>query len=132
MLMRAKRVASTELKVYNYLWRTGSITLPTTPQKRDKVLRDKISLLRGFKEQKKLVKDPKWFEWMTSFTTMTILGMLAAMSSNERKHYLLELETLQIYPLSTAKESGLNKMKIVMANVSPALYCWIMSLRAKS
>ena len=132
MLLKAKRVASTPMIVYNYLWREGSITLPDNPQKRDKVLQDKISLLRGFKEQKKLVKDPKWFEWMTSFTTMTILGMLAEMSSSERETYLHELKELQIFPLSTKKEKGTNKMKILMANVSPALYCRMMSLRAKS
>ena len=128
MLLKAKRVASTPKIVYNYLWRDGSITLPDNPQKRDKVLRDKISLLRGFKEQSKSVKDPKWFEWMTSFTTMTILGMLAAMLSNERKPYLDEMKALHVFPLSTKKEKGTNKMKIVMANISPALYCWMMNV----
>jgi glycosyltransferase involved in cell wall biosynthesis len=124
MLLRAKRVASTEMVVYNYFWREGSITLPDNPQKREKVLRDKISLLRGFKEQQKLVKDPKWFEWMTSFTAMTILGMLAKMPSSERKPYLKELKSLQIFPLSLKREKVLShKVKILMANFSPVLFC---------
>jgi hypothetical protein len=88
------------------------------------VLRDKISLLRGFKEQQKLVKDPKWFEWMTSFTAMTILGMLAKMPSSERKPYLKELKSLQIFPLSLKREKVLShKVKILMANFSPVLFC---------
>ncbi len=131
MLLKAKRVASTPMIVYNYLWREGSITLPDNPQKRDKVLRDKISLLRGFKEQSKLVKDPKWFEWMTSFTAMTILGMLVAMPCYERKPYLDETRALHIFPLSAVRESGLNKLKIMMANISPSLYCKLMHMIRK-
>jgi glycosyltransferase involved in cell wall biosynthesis len=130
MLVRAKRVASTEKVVYNYLWREGSITLPDNPKKREKVLRDKIALIRGFKEQCKLVREPQWFTWMTSFTAMTILGMLAHLSSAERKPYLKELKSLDIFPLSIKKERMLShKIKIVLANLSPSLYCILMSLR---
>lgn len=130
MLMRAKRVASTEKVIYNYLWRTGSITLPTDPQKRRKVIEDKIALIRGFKEQSKLVRDPKWFVWMTSGTVMSILGMISAMSSAERKPYIQELKSMQIFPLSTKKEKIMShKIKTIMANISPSLYCNLMSLR---
>lgn len=131
MLLKAKRVASTPLIVYNYLWREGSITLPDNPQKRDKVLRDKIALIRGFKEQSKLVQNKSWFTRMTSFTAMTILSMLSAMSSSERKSYLKELKSLDIYPLSISGEKALShKIKIILANISPSLYCTIMSKRA--
>ena len=131
MLIKANRVASTPMVVYNYLWRQGSITLPTDPQKREKVLRDKMSLLYGLKEQIQLVHDPIWFVWMTSFNTMTILNMLVAMPSSERKSYLHELKSLGIFPLYTKKEKGLKRIKIQIANLSPALYCRLMSLRTK-
>ena len=131
MLINAQRVASTPMVVYNYLWRQGSITLPTEPHKREKVLRDKMSLLYGFKEQMQLVQDPIWFVWMTSFNTMTILNMLAAMPSSERKSYLHKLKSLRIFPLYTKKEKGLKRLKIQIANLSPALYCRLMSLRTK-
>lgn len=130
MLLKAKRVASTSMIVYNYLWREGSITLPDNPQKRDKVLRDKIALIRGFKEQSKLVQNKSWFTRMTSFTAMTILSMLSAMSSPERTSYLKELKSLDIYPLSISGEKALShRIKIMLANISPSLYCTIMSLR---
>lgn len=131
MLINAQRVASTPMVVYNYLWRQGSITLPTEPQKREKVLRDKMSLLYGFKKQMQLVKDPVWFVWMTSFNTMTILNMLAALPSSERKTYLQELKSLGIFPLYTKKEKGIKRIKIQIANISPALYCILMSFRNK-
>lgn len=130
MLLKAQRVASTETVVYNYFWREGSISLPDNPIKRKKVIEDKIALIRGFKEQSKMVNDPKWFIWMTSTTTMSILGMLAKMPSSERKPYLQEFKLLHIFPLYTKKEKMLShKIKTIMANISPSLYCFIMSLR---
>jgi hypothetical protein len=131
MLINAQRVASTPIVVYNYLWRQGSITLPTEPHKREKVLRDKISLLYGFKIQMKLVQEPIWFVWMMSFTTMTILNMLATLPSFERKAYMQELKSIGIFPLYTKKEKGLKRFKIWIANFSPTLYCTLMSLRNK-
>ncbi len=132
MLLRASRVASTPKVVYNYLWRTGSITLPTDPIKREKVLKDKIRLIRGFKEQSKLVKDPIWFTWMTSSTAMGVLGMLTKMPFAERKLYLQELNSLHIFPLYTKKEKMLShKIKTIMANISPSLYCYIMCVLRK-
>jgi glycosyltransferase involved in cell wall biosynthesis len=131
MLIRARRVASTPMVVYNYLWRQGSITLPTEPQKREKVLRDKMSLLYGFKEQMQLVHDPIWFVWMTSFNTMTILDQLAELPTSKRKPYLQELKSLGVFPLYTQKEIGLKRLKIQIANLSPALCCALMKLRNK-
>lgn len=129
MLMRAKRAASTPKVVYNYLWRIGSITLPTDPVKRKKVIEDKILLIRGFKEQQMLVKDPIWFTWMTSFNTMSIMGMLVNLSTEERNRYITELRSLNIFPLSTYRTNRNERMKIRLVNISPTLYCKLMSLR---
>lgn len=130
MLLRAKRVASIPMVVYNYLWRTGSITLPTDSQKRKKVLDDKIKLLYGFQEQSRLVKDSKWFVWMTSSIVIGILNHLVSLSPSQRKPYLDELNALRIFPLSTKKEKMVShRIKIIIANISPAFYCRLMSLR---
>lgn len=130
MLLRAKRVASTPMVVYNYLWRKGSITLPNDPIKREKVIRDKITLLLGFNEQRKSMKTPMWFDWMTSFNTMTILNALTSISASERKPYLRELKKLGVFPLSIKKEKIIShKIKIILANLSPSIYCKLMSIR---
>ena len=128
MLMKSKRVASTEMIVYNYLWREGSITLPDNPEKKRKVLEDKISLLRGFKEQQKMVQNRQWFIWQTAGTTMSVLGILATYPSAERKPYIKQLKELDVYPLSTFRSNRNGRIKIRMANVSPALYCWMMNV----
>lgn len=128
MLMRAKRVASTELKVYNYFWREGSITLPDNPIKKKKVLEDKISLLHGFKEQQRLAQNKQWFVWQMAGTTMSVLGILATYPSAERKPYIKQLKELDVFPLSTFRSNRNGRIKILVANISPSLYCSLMSL----
>lgn len=129
MLLQAERVESTPMVVYNYLWRVGSITLPTDPKKRDKVICDKISLIRGFQEQSKSVKNTAWYEWMTSFIAMTILNSLTEIQTSDRKRYIKELQSMNIFPLSTIRERGISKLQILLTNISPMAYCYIMRLR---
>ena len=130
MLLKAKRVASTPMIVYNYLWREGSITLPDNTQKLKKVIEDKIALIQGFKEQSKIVSDISWFTWMTSFNVMTILGLFTSMPTKERKPYLQKLKSLQIFPLSMYREKVFShKLKIMLANINPTFYCKLMSIR---
>ena len=128
MLLRAKRVSSTEKVVYNYLWREGSITLPDNPTKKKKVLEDKIKLLYGFKEHQKLAQNKQWFIWQTAGTTMSVLGILATYPSAERKPYIKQMKELDVYPLSTFRSNRNGRIKIMIANVSPAFYCWMMSV----
>lgn len=131
MLLRAKRVASTELVVYNYLWREGSITLPDNPQKKKKVLEDKIRLLRGFKEQQKKVQNKQWFIWQTAGTTMSVLGILATYPNEVQEPYIKQLQELKVFPLSTYRAVGNNKYKIRLANISPSIYCKLMNMMHK-
>ena len=128
MLLKAKRAASTEMIVYNYLWREGSITLPDNPTKKKKVLEDKIKLLYGFKEHQRLAQNKQWFIWQTAGTTMSVLGILATYPSAERKPYIKQLKELDVYPLSTFRSNRNGRIKIMIANVSPAFYCWMMSV----
>ena len=128
MLLKAKRVASTELMVYNYLWRTGSITLPTDPVKKKKVLDDKMRQISGFLEQKKLVKNQSWFMWKISEAAIGVLTSVSVYPKIERNAYIRGLKSLNIFPLSTYRAVGNNKYKIWLANLSPAIYCWMMKV----
>lgn len=127
MLLRANRVASTPKVVYNYLWRTGSITLPTDLEKRKNLLDDKIRLIRGFQEQSKFVKDSKWFKWMESSTAVGILSTVAEFPTDERDSYIAELRSMRVFPLMTEREKmWTHRLKMQLANISPKLYCIMM------
>lgn len=131
MLVKAKRVASTEMIVYNYLWREGSITLPTSFEKKQKILDDRMKLLHGFQEQRKLVTDDRWFKWHTASLAVTILTTIANYPRVERDAYLRQLKSLNIFPLTTYRAVGNNKYKIRLANVSPSLFCKLMHILRK-
>lgn len=129
MLLRAKRVASTKNVVYNYFWRVGSITLPDNPQKRKKVIEDKIALICEFQNQQKLVKDSKWFVWMTSSIAFGVLNTIAVIPYSERKAYINQLIALNVFPLATKYEKmKSHRHKMQIANLSPTLYCVLMSM----
>ena len=104
--------------------------MPTNPEKRKKVLGDKMKLLYGFREQSRLMKNPVWYEWMTSNMAMGVLNMFATLPLSERESYIKELKGLQIFPLLIKREKMLShRIKIMLANISPSLYCNLMSLR---
>lgn len=131
MLLTAKRVASTELVVYHYLWREGSITLPTSPEKKQKILDDRMKLLHGFQEQRKLVTDDRWFKWHTASLVITILSTIASYSRAKRDTYIREIQSLNVFPLATYRAVGNNKYKIRLANISPSLYCILIRIIRK-
>lgn len=125
MLMMAKRVASTNTMVYNYLWRVGSITQAVDINKKRKVLEDKIKLLYGFIEQRKMVRDDSWYKWQIAAGTMSVLGILSGDFYAERKKYICEIQQIGVFPLSTFRSNRNFRLKIMLANLSPYLYCII-------
>lgn len=125
MLMRATRVASTEMVVYNYLLRVGSITNAVSKEKKRKVLEDKIKLLKGFQEQRKMVRDDRWYQWQIAAGTMSVLNIIAKDFYDERKKYIQQIKDKNVFPLSTYRSTKNMQIKIAVANVSPKLYCMI-------
>ena len=119
MLLRAKRVASTELVVYNYLWREGSITLSQKDiQKQRKQLHDKINLLRKLNDWGNLVADRRWFDGMISGLMVNIVGIIASTFYAERKKYVQQIKAMHLLPLSTYHIAPRAQRKIKLINFS--------------
>ena len=76
MILLASRVSSTEILVYNYLWRIGSITLPDNEHKIKKILEDKISLIKDLRLQQCQFGCEVWYKWVIDITVMSILSIL--------------------------------------------------------
>lgn len=127
MLCRAKRVASTETVVYNYLMREGSITNAVNRSKQKKVLDDKMRLVKTLQSQAKELasdgKDSRWFARMIADTVISIIGILSTQFFDERKEYLAELKKLNIYPI----QSQITKAKLI--NFSPRLAVEILHIK---
>ena len=103
MLCKAKRVASTETVVYNYLVREGSITNAVNRSKQKKVLDDKMHLIATLQKQavdlRRSGRYNRWYAYMISDTVVSIIGMLSTIFYDERKLYLEQLCELKIYPI---------------------------------
>ena len=119
MLVRAKRIASTETMVYNYLVREGSITNAINRSKQKKVLDDKMRLVEAMQKQSKELleqgKDNRWFARMIADVVISVIGIIGKDFYEERKDYLWQLNDLHIYPLQS------NHKKAKLINLSPQL-----------
>lgn len=119
MLVRAKRVASTNTIVYNYLMREGSITNAVNRSKQKKVLDDKMYLIGSLQKQSNNLQakgqDNRWFSRMVADNVISIIGIIAKDFYNERKAYLEKLYEYGVYPLQSTH------MKARLINFSPCI-----------
>lgn len=132
IFLLAKRVASTKLVVYNYLWREGSITLSQTDtQKQRKQLQDKIDLLRKLNEWGKQVADRRWFDGMISGLMVNIVGIIASTFYAERKKYIRPIKEMHLLPLSIYHIAPRAQRKVNVINLSFDLAIWLLHLKNK-
>lgn len=119
MMIEAKRIASTDTIVYNYLVRKGSITKAIERSKQQKVLDDKMRLAGELQRQAAELaaqgKDNRWFRRMIADTVISIIGILSVSFYNERKAYLAQLKQMDVYPIQSPL------LKARMINFSPRL-----------
>lgn len=131
MLLRAKRVASTDLVVYNYLWREGSITLSQKDiTKQRKQLQDKMGLLERLNKWGNQVADRRWFDSMISSLTVNIVGIIASTFYGERKEYIRQIKALDILPITTYHIAPRAIRKVKLINLSINLAVWLLHLKS--
>ena len=127
MLVKAKRVASTNTIVYNYLQREGSITKAVNRSKQQKVLDDKMRLIGEMQRQAKGLQEKglnnTWFSHMIVDTVISVIGILSVDFYAERKTYLKQLNRMNIYPLAT------KSAKARLINLSPRLAVELLHLK---
>ena len=131
MLLRTKRVASTDLVVYNYLWREGSITLSQQDiAKQRKQLQDKMGLLARLNTWGNQVADRRWFDSMISSLVVNIVGIIASTFYVERKEYIQPIKALDILPITSYHIAPRAKRKVKLINLSINLAIWILHMKS--
>ena len=127
MLVKAKRVASTNTVVYNYLQREGSITKAVNRSKQQKVLDDKMRLISEMQRQAKELQDKglnnAWFNRMIADTVISVIGILSVDFYSERKGYLKQLKQMNVYPLAS------KSAKAKLINLSPRLAVEVLHIK---
>ena len=130
MLLRAKRVASIDLVVYNYLWREGSITLSQKDRaKMRRQLQDKMGLLVRLNKWGNQVADRRWFDSMISSLVVNIVGIITSTFYRERKEYIRQIKALDILPITTYHIAPRAQRKVKLTNFSINLIITILHLR---
>ncbi len=128
MLAKAKRVASTDRIVYNYLLtRQGSITNAVNRSMQKKVLDDKMRLISTLQQQAidlyRSGRNNVWYQHMIADTVISIIGMLSATFYAEKDSYLSQMEDFKVFPI--IKKS----LKARLINLSPRLAVELLHLK---
>ncbi len=129
LLLQADRVSSTPLIVYNYLFRTGSITRTPDPVKQKKKLTDRLRLIDTLQGLKKQCDRSEWFDGMISQIAISVVTAAGLSFYPERKKILGTLRQKGVFPLSAFHATPGAARKIRLANFSPALMCHLVHLK---
>ena len=131
MLLRTKRVASTDLVVYNYLWREGSITLSQKDiAKMRKQLQDKLALLGKLNTLGNRVACRRWFDGMISGLVINVVGIIASTFYSERKQYIKQINALNILPITTYHIAPRAQRKVKLINLSINFAVWLLHIKS--
>ena len=129
MLAKANRVASTDMIVYNYLVREGSISRAIDLVKQQKVLDDKMRLIATLQKQaielKKSGRYNRWYRDMISDTVVSVISLLSVGFYADKKTYLAKLKEMEIYPIAS------KSMKARLINFSPTLAVELLHIKNK-
>ena len=131
MLLRTKRVASTDLVVYNYLWREGSITLSQKDiAKMRKQLQDKLALLGKLNTLGNRVACRRWFDGMISGLVINVVGIIASTFYSERKQYIKQINALNVLPITTYHIAPRAQRKVKLINLSINFAVWLLHIKS--
>lgn len=129
LLLKAARCTSTDLLVYNYFQRKGSITQSVDEKKKRKTIEDKLLLVDVMKSQMELAADKRWFEGMIAQLALSIIDDVSIGFYGERKCFLNKLRQQGVFPLSGFHSTGAARHKMRLANISPSLACFVLHLK---
>jgi len=131
LLLKASKVTSTDLMVYNYLMRQGSITQSVDEKKKRKVLDDRLSLVGSMKQQMVKAVDKRWFEGMIGQMAIGIISSASGDFWEKRQELIKRIKREGIFPLSSYHATDLAARKIRLANISPMLLCLLLHAKNK-
>lgn len=123
MMLRAERVNSTTITVYNYLVRQGSIT--KTEGNKNKILKnieDVVSIISQYNKYLECYPNCVWLQHMRSSMVVSVLTSVAQHLYSKRIEYIKRLKELNVFPLTMEVKQGITYMrKARLLNISSRL-----------
>ena len=131
MMLKAKRVNSTQTIVYNYLIRQGSIT--QTQRNKEKIRRNKNDRLLIIDKYKQYIDQNPQCRWLRNMQSNMVVGVLTTIAREfyaERREYIARFKALNVFPLSIADQGKTYARRARIINVlGPEFYSLLMHMR---
>lgn len=122
IILKAKRVASVNWIIYNYLLRQDSITTAIDPIKRNKRYNDTLFVIKSLQKQFETIKNKSWCKRMIALMTLSLLARLSKEQNEVKQDIIQSLKKLKVFPLTTEKTILRVKIKLCLINISPWLF----------
>lgn len=131
MMLKAKRVNSTQTIVYNYLIRQGSIT--QTQRNKEKIRRNINDRLLIIDKYKQYIDQNPQCRWLRNMQGNMVVGVLTTIAREfyaERREYIARFKALNVFPLSIADQGKTYARRARIINVlGPEFYSLLMHMR---
>ena len=129
MILTANRIASTDTIVYNYTFRSDSITKSIATDKRLKLIEDRMTLIDSYIRLSQSITDVNWLKGMIAHIVVSIISDVSRYFFSVRHNYIRALRAKRVFPLITYHSTPTAKRKIALINMSPELACLAMHLK---
>ena len=131
MMLRAKRVNSSQTIVYNYLVRQGSITKTQGDKtKVRKNLEDRMKIIEKYSEYIDQNPQCKWLKNMRSSMVEGVITTVAREFYAERNEYIKRLKGISVFPFSIDNQGSTFARRAHLINILGLhMYCAITHLR---
>ena len=126
VLMQASRVDSVDTKRHFYLIRSDSLVQSVTPAAIRKKIDGQMYSIEELQRQRKTLANgdaEKWYGHMITLCVLSLLYYVGKYEFDQRKEYVQFLRAQNVFPLSYYRCTNRNKIKIMMTNISPLLFC---------
>jgi glycosyltransferase involved in cell wall biosynthesis len=128
VLSKAKRVCSINTTVYYYLQRSGSITQSILPEKKNKVLNDKLYMVDFLKSTSKNATNSKVKKWCNGSIALMFMGILTYVENDlpERKKEVFNfIRERKLIPFHSCHFTIKQRRDLYLMNLSPKSYCYL-------
>lgn len=134
VLMKADRVNTTCYEHYYYLQRADSLVKSKSQKSIDAKIEGQFKLLKALKQKHSEASDngvKAWYEMMISFSSLSLLALVAVNRYDQRQDYISRYLKYDVLPISVLHDQFNNRIKALLINLSPKLFCRVIHM-AKS
>ena len=131
MLVKAKRVNAAQKTVYNYFWRSGSITKAYSREHIQKKIQSLIQVNLSLQNLIQIVSDKRWLNGCIADNVYSILNNVAAYDYGAVSQWIHMIKENNMLPLHGYNVRRMTILRYRIINFSPYLYCWLRHIRLK-